>query len=247
MTLAFSLDRAIVIHARRATVFRFFTDSARWARWWGDGSTIEPVIGGAVRIRYPTGETVSGTVRAIVVDRSIAFTYGYDAPGAAIESGGSLVTITLSDVPDGTRLELRHEVGDAEARDLHVTGWRHQLAVLAHVVAEDAFTPASIEAWFAAFGNATLRDRLAPAVTDRVTFRDAHGCAAGLDELLDHIAAAQRFMPGVRLELRGTLRHAHGTVLADWAAVKGAQVVATGTNVFRLDADGRICDCVGVR
>ena len=48
------LDRTIEIRAARATVFRFFTESARWARWWGAGSTIEPVVGGAVRIVYPT-------------------------------------------------------------------------------------------------------------------------------------------------------------------------------------------------
>jgi uncharacterized protein YndB with AHSA1/START domain len=42
MTLAFSLDWTIEIRARRATVFGFFTDAARWARWWGSGSTIVP-------------------------------------------------------------------------------------------------------------------------------------------------------------------------------------------------------------
>ena len=42
-TLAMShrLDRSILIHAARDTVFGYFTDSTRWARWWGQGSTIE--------------------------------------------------------------------------------------------------------------------------------------------------------------------------------------------------------------
>ena len=92
MTLAFSLNRTIEIGARRATVFRFFTDSARWARWWGDGSSIEPRVGGAVKIRYPDGTTASGVVRELEPDRAIAFSYGYDDPDKPIAPGGSLVT-----------------------------------------------------------------------------------------------------------------------------------------------------------
>ena len=33
-----TLDRKITIGARRETVFRYFTDSARFAKWWGAGS-----------------------------------------------------------------------------------------------------------------------------------------------------------------------------------------------------------------
>ena len=40
--LPYQLDRTVVIKARPETVFRFFTDSARWASWWGAGSTIDP-------------------------------------------------------------------------------------------------------------------------------------------------------------------------------------------------------------
>jgi len=40
--LAFSLERTITIRAQRSTVFRFFTDSERFARWWGKGSEIDP-------------------------------------------------------------------------------------------------------------------------------------------------------------------------------------------------------------
>src|SRR5215831_7061845 len=116
MTLAFSLNRTIEIRARRATVFAFFTDSARWARWWGAGSSIDAVVGGKVHIRYPTGDTASGVVREIAADRLIAFTYGYDGPGKPIAPGGSLVTITLDEIPTGTRLALRHDVADAATR-----------------------------------------------------------------------------------------------------------------------------------
>ena len=39
------LDRTVVIRARPETVFGFFTDSGRWAAWWGAGSTIDPQAG----------------------------------------------------------------------------------------------------------------------------------------------------------------------------------------------------------
>ena len=34
MTLPYHVDRVIDIRAGRDTVFRFFTDTARWAAWW---------------------------------------------------------------------------------------------------------------------------------------------------------------------------------------------------------------------
>lgn len=46
------LDRTIVIRASRETVFRFFTDAARWAAWWGAGSTVGARPGERVLIRY---------------------------------------------------------------------------------------------------------------------------------------------------------------------------------------------------
>ena len=49
-TRQFQLDRIVTIGARPETVFSFFTDSARWAAWWGAGSSIEAHPGGQVRI-----------------------------------------------------------------------------------------------------------------------------------------------------------------------------------------------------
>ena len=49
------LERSVVIHAARDVVFNYFTDSTRWARWWGKGSTIDPRSGGAVLIVAPRG------------------------------------------------------------------------------------------------------------------------------------------------------------------------------------------------
>ena len=53
------LDRSILINAPRETVFGYFTDSERWARWWGQGSTIDARAGGAVSIVHPGGVQVT--------------------------------------------------------------------------------------------------------------------------------------------------------------------------------------------
>ncbi|HLQ39186.1 MAG TPA: SRPBCC domain-containing protein, partial [Planctomycetota bacterium] len=69
------LDRDVLIRADRALVFRYFTDSERWARWWGAGSTIEPRPGGALLIRYPEGTTARGEVVELEAPARIVFTY----------------------------------------------------------------------------------------------------------------------------------------------------------------------------
>ena len=262
MTLDFSLDRTIEIRAARATVFRFFTDSARWARWWGAGSTVEPRVGGAVEIVYPGDVRVTGVVKELVPDERFVFTYGYErtskpatdpqeAMRRTMPPGTSLVTITLSSAGPITRLELRHDIADAATRDDHVQGWRYQLARFAHVVGDDAYAAATdhVAAWVAAWNEpdaAKRRALLVNAVASDMRFRDAHGDVYGLDELLGHIGAVHQFMPGAHLEARGTLRRSHDTALADWAITAGDKTLMTGTNVIRFGSDAKIADVVGV-
>ena len=67
-----------------------------------------------------------------------------------------------------------------------------------------------------------------------------------MDDLRPHLAAVHRFMPGMRLEREGEVRHCQGTVLADWIA-RGAdgQERGRGTNVFVLGAGARIDSVTG--
>ena len=115
------LDREITICARRETVFRYFTDSERFAKWWGAGSHIDPRPGGAVLIRYPNAVQVTGEVVEIDPPRRIVFTYSY---AGKTPTDGTLVTITLDETGAGTVLKLRHAFSSAKIRDLHVQGWR---------------------------------------------------------------------------------------------------------------------------
>ena len=76
--------RSILVRARRTTVFGFFTDSARFAAWWGEGSSIDPRPGGAVRIRYPNGVEAHGEVLELTPPERVVFSYGYPAPDAPV-------------------------------------------------------------------------------------------------------------------------------------------------------------------
>lgn len=249
-TFMHRLDRTLVIHARPATVFEFFTSTPDWASWWGAGSTIDARRGGKLLIRHPNGVEVTGEVLDLQPPERIVFTYGY-ASGGPIPPGGSQVTIRLDSHPAGTRLQLTHEFADAGARDQHVQGWRFQLSLFVNAVANKINSGAAetVDQWFAAWSDPQAASReatLATIGTPAIGFRDRFSCIAGDDELKAHLAAVHTFMPGMRLERRGDIRHCQSRVLADWVALGAdGQEKGRGTNLFVLDADGRIAEVTG--
>ena len=252
MTLEHSLERIVTIRARRETVFRYFTDPARFAAWWGAGSTIDPRPGGAVRIRYPNAVAASGEVIELKPPERIVFTYGYEDPSKPIRPGGSRVTITLAPVPEGTRLTLTHEFADSKTRDEHRQGWPYQLAVFATVVAaeEHAGVGGVADLWFRAWAErdpVRRRADLSAAASPDVEFRDAYGCVAGIDDLEQHIVQVQMFMPGLTLVRAGEPRQCQGTALVDWV-VRGpdGSERGRGTNAVELAPDGRFARVVGL-
>lgn len=251
MNLPHSLERTITIEAPPETVFRFFTDSARWAAWWGVGSSIDARPGGALKIRYPGNVEVSGEVLEISDGKRIIFTYGYDS-GLPIPPGASRVTITLRPVASGTELSLSHAFAEAGVRDLHVQGWRFQLSLFANAVADEVHANAAavVDGWYAAWTIVDAAERdlaLAKVAALGVQFRDRFSLLDSIDDLSAHIAAAQRFMPGMSLRRKGNVRQCQGTALAEWVAVSTDGVERmSGTSVFRLGADGRIVSATGI-
>jgi uncharacterized protein YndB with AHSA1/START domain len=248
--LVHRLDRTVLINAPREAVFRYFTDDSRWARLWGAGSTIGSGAGGKVYIRYPEGTEVAGEIVDVKPPERIVFTYGY-VSGNPIPAGSSRVTIELADDDGATRLTLTHELGDAAVRDQHVQGWRYQLSLFSNVVSDEVNSGAAsaVDAWFDSWAEpdaATREETLGRIASPDVRFHDRYSNIAGLAELLPHIAAAQHFMPGLRMKRAGDVRHCQGTVLADFAVVGPDGVErASGTNVFVLGPSGRIESATG--
>jgi uncharacterized protein YndB with AHSA1/START domain len=249
--LPYSLERSVVIRARRETVFSFFTDSARFAAWWGTGSAIEPRPGGAVSIRYPNGVMVTGEVVDIVPQQRISFTYGYVDNPQLVPPGGSLVTISLENHPEGTRLHLQHELPDEPALEAHRQGWAYQLALFANAVANEEHrgAPALIDRYFAIWSDpdgARRQAELRAIGAADLAFRDGFGATASPEELAQHIGAVQKFMPGLDLHRNGEVRHCQGTAIAEWEArAPDGALKARGTNVFDLSAEGHLMRVVG--
>lgn len=244
------LTRTLRIEARRETVFAFFTDPVRWAAWWGAGSSIDPRPGGHVLIRYPDGTEAVGDVVEIAAPARIVFSYGY-AKGTPIQPSGSLVTILLEDEDGATRLDLTHAFAEAGVRDHHVQGWRYQLSLFANAVAGEVHAGAAdvVDRWFAAWsepGDEQRESALRRLVTDDVRMKDQYSAIEGLAELLEHVAASRRFMPGISMHRAGEVRQCQGTAIADWLVQtpEGAQRGA-GTNVFEFGGDGRLRSIVG--
>jgi uncharacterized protein YndB with AHSA1/START domain len=252
MNLDFALDRTVVICARRATVFRFFTDSKRFAAWWGEGSSIDPRPGGKVRIVYPDGSIASGEVLELHEPSRVVFTYGYENPARPIAPGGSRVTITLEERDTGTLVALRHEVADASTRDQHVQGWRYQLALFANVVSREQLANAAstIDRYFLAWSEkdaAKRSDLVRETTTSAVVFRDAFGATEGQAELEAHVAASQVHMPGISLVREGEPRVCQGTGVVSWTArADDGAVRGRGDNVLDFAPDGRIARVVGL-
>ena len=246
----YRLDRTITIQAAPETVFGFFTDTPKWASWWGAGSTIDPQPGGALKIRYPDGTEVLGHLVELHAPERIVFTYGY-ASGKMIEPAGSLVTIVLEKSGAGTRLQLTHEFADEAVREMHVQGWRYQLSLFANVVSDavNAGAADQIDAWFDAWADSDVASRkrtLATIAVPGLRFKDRFSNTDGVDDLVAHITGAQRFMPGIRMKRSTGVRHCQGMVLADWQAQSpDGQPRASGTNLFVLDAQGRIESVTG--
>jgi uncharacterized protein YndB with AHSA1/START domain len=239
------LERTVLIHATPRTVFRYFTDSGRWAKWWGEGSTIEGTPGGKVYIRHPGGIETLGEVLEIADPERIVFTYGY-ASGNPIPPGASRVTIRLEPDPAGTRLHLLHEFAEAGPRDQHIQGWRFQLSTFANAVANEVYSDAAktVDAWYSAWAIADDKARehaLVSIVTPDISFRDRYSLLNGLEDLTAHAGAAQRFMPGIGLRRKGEVRQCQGTALADWIAVgTDGKEHMRGTSVFVFAPDGRL-------
>ena len=126
----------IVIHQRirapRATVYRYLTESREWARWQGESAELNPTPGGIFSLVMQDGMNARGQFTDLVPDERVVFTWGWiDRPG--IPPGSTIVSIELTEEPDGTLLTLTHRnLPDDEAGE-HRSGWEAFLPELARI------------------------------------------------------------------------------------------------------------------
>lgn len=247
----------VEVAARPRSVFGFFTDGAAFDRWMGADlgkASIDPRPGGEIRVEFAGGERVArGEVLALDPPGRFAFTWGYEGD-EALPPGASTVEIELEPLATGTRVVLRHSgLPTRELLEGHRSGFRLYLSRLAYFSARaehGARLEATVAAWFAAWNadDPAERERaLATCLAEGGAFQDAYAAFEGRSALAAHIAQSRAFMHGVRLSPGDEPELVHGHVRFDWRAVRGEEIVATGSNVGTLDLDGRFVRVVGFR
>ncbi len=121
-----SVTREVHIDASPETVFSFFTDPVKMARWKGAEVQAEPIPGGLYRLVVNAGAIATGSYVEIDPPRRVVFTWGWEG-NELVPPGSSTVEITLTPDGDGTRVVLHHfdlPVGEDVP---HGEGWDHFL------------------------------------------------------------------------------------------------------------------------
>ena len=135
-----TIERTVFIDASPETVFGFLVDPALMAEWIGSSATLEPRVGGLLRIEFNRGDVASGQYEEVVPNRRVVFTWGWE-PGhrgqnpnlTLLPPGASLVEIDLEPKDGGTLLRLRHRHVPPEIAQPHGERWSHYLAKLGAV------------------------------------------------------------------------------------------------------------------
>ncbi len=243
------------IAARPVTVFALFVNRAAFAKWMGADmgiATIEPELGGAVRVEYGGGAKIAaGKVVALDSPRHFAFTWGYE-DGQPFAAGSTRVDITLEEDGDYTVLTLRHSGLPSEiaARE-HAGGWRLYTGIIGNMAACAQYGASLgdiVRGWFDAWAEDDAEKRaalVASCFAEDGTFHHPYALVSGREQLSAHIASSRRHMQGMTLELDGKPEQVHHHVRFRWRVVREGEVASTGENVAALGADGLLASVVG--
>ena len=137
-------DRELILtrelKAPRERVFAAWTDPALAAQWWcPSGCTllscemdVRPGGKWHRRMRVSDGSVIAkyGVYREVERPGRLVFTYASDYGNGTVDPE-TVVSLTIIDVPGGTRLTLWHsEFQDVAVRDSHIGGWTTALESL---------------------------------------------------------------------------------------------------------------------
>lgn len=120
------------IEAEPAVVYRYLTESERWARWQGVEATIEARPKGLFAMTMGNGMRARGQFVELIPHRRVVFTWGWiDHPG--VPPGSTTVEIDLVPKEAGTLVVLTHRGLPDEEVPVHLGGWDHYLGRLGRV------------------------------------------------------------------------------------------------------------------
>lgn len=114
------------IDAPPSRVFRYLTESDRWAMWQGETASLDPRPGGRFSMVMGNGMKAEGEFVEVVPNRRVVFTWGWvDHPD--LPPGSTTVEIALIEEQMGTRVVLTHRSLPGGELEQHRVGWNHYL------------------------------------------------------------------------------------------------------------------------
>jgi uncharacterized protein YndB with AHSA1/START domain len=117
------LEVSIHVAALPDTVFPYFTDPVRYARWMGTDVELEPTPGGVYRVGMRDGVQALGAFVEVDPPHRLVFTWGW-VSDPNVMPGSTRVEVLLTAEDGGTRVVLRHHgLPTSEQRDHHRMGW----------------------------------------------------------------------------------------------------------------------------
>jgi uncharacterized protein YndB with AHSA1/START domain len=133
-TEATVVERTLSIAASPETVWDYFVDPVKAARWMGINFDFDPRPGGIYRCEVLPTHIARGEFVELDPPRRLVFTWGWEKSGEGpitVPPGSSTIVIELTPDGDGTSLHFVHaDLPTAESVQSHGHGWDHYLARL---------------------------------------------------------------------------------------------------------------------
>lgn len=128
-----TIKKEIFIECRPETLFSFFTDAEKFARWMGRHVLLDPSIGGKFRIDLNGSDIGMGEFKELIPNQKVVLTWGWEK-SKAVPPGSTTLELTLTPQDNGTLLVLTHyDLPEAEVTS-HTQGWTHYMSRLQSVV-----------------------------------------------------------------------------------------------------------------
>ncbi|MEM7183750.1 MAG: SRPBCC domain-containing protein [Spirochaetota bacterium] len=138
-----TLQVKTIVKASKQRVFAAWSQSELLQKWFAPGdmtvahAEVEFRVGGLylIRMQRENGEqpTVCGQYKEIIPEKRLVFTWKWQ--GSSEEE--TLVTVELSEVPEGTEVRVTHEkLASTELLERHLQGWQGCLDKLSNTIGE---------------------------------------------------------------------------------------------------------------
>ncbi|MEM7125202.1 MAG: SRPBCC domain-containing protein [Chloroflexota bacterium] len=143
-----NIERVLTLAVDRQRAWDAIGTPHGLSQWFSDRAEFEPVAGAKMRVEWDAYESVPAIVETVDPPREFAFrwiVYGARDTDQLTPQNSTLVTFTLEEVAEGTRITVR-ETGFASlppelhgiAQPEHEGGWTHELQELVSLLTEDS-------------------------------------------------------------------------------------------------------------